>query len=211
VREKLNEDPKAQVALVGILIVAVGFLLVTRMGGGGGGEEGSAPATEVAATVNGVTATGSTPGEAVEGAVESLEAGAATATASVAAPSPSMPVHPLPRPIATAYRSGATIVLLFVRDGGIDDRIVSHATDALRSLSGVYLHVVPAHKIAQYAAVTLGVDVTRVPALVVIRPKTVAKGPMEASVDYGYQTPKTVVQAVRDARYQGPESTYHPE
>lgn len=208
-REKLNENPMAQVGLVGVLIVAVGFLLITRMGGG---EESAAPSTEVVASVNGVTATGSTPGEAVESAVTSLESGAgAAATASATTLPASMPVHPLPRQVAAAYRSDKTIVLLFVRDGGIDDRIVRHATGALDSLSGIYLHVVPAHQIYRYAAVTVGVDVSRVPALVVLRPKKVSKGGMEASVDYGFQTPKTVVQAVRDARYQGPESTYHPE
>jgi hypothetical protein len=207
-REKLNENPRAQVALVGLLIVAVGFLLVTRMGGG---DESSAPTTEVAATVNGVTGTGSTPGEAVEGAVENLEARAETATTSAAVLPASMPVDPLPHRISVAYKSGKTVVLLFVRDGGIDDRIVDRATKALDSLSGVYLHVVPAQQIAQYASVTVGIGLSRVPALVVLRPRRVSKGRMEASVDYGYQTPKTVVQAVRDARYQGPESTYHPE
>jgi len=207
-REKLNENPKAQVALVGLLVVAVGFLLVTRMGGGG---ESAAPSTEVAATVNGVVGTGSTPGEAVEGAVENLEASVGTATTSAAVLPSSMPVDPLPHPIDAAYKSGKTVVLLFVRDGGIDDRIVHHATKALDSLSGVYLHVVPAHQVAQYAAVTVGIGLSRVPALVVLRPKKVSKGQMEATVDYGYQTPKTVVQAVRDARYRGPESTYHPE
>jgi hypothetical protein len=207
-REKLNENPRAQVALVGLLIVAVGFLLITHMGGG---DESAAPTTEVAATVNGAIGTGSTPGEAVEGAVENLETSAETATTSAAVLPASMPVDPLPQRIGAAYKSGKTVVLLFVRDGGIDDRIVGRATKALDSLSGVYLRVVPAHQVARYAAVTVGIGLSRVPALVVLRPKKVSKGQMEASVDYGYQTPNTVVQAVRDARYQGPESTYHPE
>jgi hypothetical protein len=208
-REKLNENPRAQVALVGLLIVAVGFLLVTHMGGGG--AESAAPTTGVTATVNGVAATGSTPGEAVEGAVENLETSAGTATTPAAILPASMPVDPLPHRISVAYKSGKTVVLLFVRDGGIDDRIVDHAAQALDSVSEVYLHVVPAHQVAQYAAITVGIGLSRVPALVVLRPKKVSKGRMEASVGYGYQTPKTVLQAVRDARYQGPESTYHPE
>ena len=32
----------------------------------------------------------------------------------------------------------------------------------------------------------------------------------QATVDYGFQTPESVVQAVRDASYEGPEATYHP-
>lgn len=204
-REKLNDNPMAQVTLVGVLIVAVGFLLVTRMGGGDESEESPSPATEVVASVNGVIATGSTPGEAVESAVTSLEAGVGATATTAAGAATSMPVHPLPHRISAAYRSGKTVVLLFVRDGGIDDRIATRATEALGSLSGVYLGVVPARRIYRYAAVTVGIDVSRVPALVVLRPKKVSKGRLEASVDYGYQTPKTVVQAVRDARYQGPE------
>jgi len=71
--------------------------------------------------------------------------------------------------------------------------------------------VVPAKKIADYASVTVGLDVNQVPALIVLRPKDLSHGAPQASVLYGYQTPESVYRAVRDAVYTGPERhTYHP-
>ena len=48
------------------------------------------------------------------------------------------------------------------------------------------------------------------PALLVMRPRRLSGGVPQASVDYGFQTPQSVVQAVVDAGYKGPEATYHP-
>jgi hypothetical protein len=50
-----------------------------------------------------------------------------------------------------------------------------------------------------------------VPALVVMRPRQLSGGVPQATVDYGFQTPQSIDQAVRDAAYKGPEATYHPE
>lgn len=47
-REKLNENPLAQVALIGILFV-FGIYMLTSMGGGG--ESGSEPEAESSTTV----------------------------------------------------------------------------------------------------------------------------------------------------------------
>lgn len=209
-REKLNSNPIAQVALVGVLVVAAGFLLLS---GSGGGEEESTSAestpSEVSATVNGATATGSTPGEAVEGAVESLEEGGAEAAAPVGVPV-TVPPRPLPADVSAAYDSGDTVVLLIVHDGGIDDRMVARSAQRLRSLPGAALFVVPAGQIARYSAITLPVDVNRVPALVVMRPRRLSGGTPQASVTYGFQSAASVVQAVLDASYNGPAATYHP-
>ncbi len=160
------------------------------------------------ATVNGATATGSTPGEAVEGGVESLEAGptAAPVTATVT----QIPTAPPPAQVVDAYQSGATVALLFVHDGGIDDRLVEGAVDRLAALPGVTPFVVSATRISRYAAITEGVGVDRVPALVVIRPKRVREGVTTASVSYGFQSPQSVLQAVIDAGYEGPTVDYHP-
>ena len=68
----------------------------------------------------------------------------------------------------------------------------------------------PAKQIYRYAAITVGLDVNRVPALVVMRPKRLSGGTPQASVDYGFQTSQSVLQAVRDAAYDGREVTYHP-
>lgn len=204
-RDKLNSNPIAQVALIGVLLVAVAIFFMKSSGGGEKAEE--APAGEVAATVNGIGATGSTPGEAVENAVSTLEAGA---TASTVVPSVPLATSPPPADVVEAYESGGTVALLFVHDGGIDDRLVRDASARLTSLPGVSLFVVPAAKIARYAAITEGVGVERVPALVVIRPKRVEQSVPTASVSYGFQSGESVVQAVVDAGYEGPTVDYHP-
>jgi hypothetical protein len=202
-REKLNSNPMFQLGIVAALLVVAAIFLMTTMGGGGeSSEEG-----EVSASVNGATATGSTPGEAVEGAVESLEAGAAEPTPVTPA---ALPPVKTPEDVLRAFDSGATVALLFVREGGIDDRIVRGATDVLASLPGVTYFVVPAGEIARYTSVTAGVGVERVPALVVMTPKQDDKGVPTASVYYGYLPPASVRQAIIDAGYEGPTLDYHP-
>jgi hypothetical protein len=208
-REKLNENPKAQVGLILVLIVVAAFMFIKSSGGGE--EEESAGTTEATVAVAGTsavgTATGATPGEAVEGAVESAVESAGENVSAVPA---AVPTPPPPKPVAAAYDSGKTVVLLVVHDGGIDDRLVQQASSQLNSDSHVAFFEVPAKRIADYAAITLGLDVNRVPALVVMRPKRLSGGTPQASVDYGFQTSENVQQAVRDAAYEGHELTYHP-
>ena len=45
VRKALNENPVAQIAVLGVLAVVVGFLLLTRMGGKSGGESSATSPT----------------------------------------------------------------------------------------------------------------------------------------------------------------------
>jgi hypothetical protein len=208
-REKLNENPIAQVALVGVLVVLGAFFFLR----GGGEEEEAAAPTEATVAVAGTEATGTataaTPGEAVEGAVESAleavgEAGASAAPTAV-------PTPPPPAPVTSAYESGKTVTLLIVHDGGIDDALVEQASAQLASVPGVAFFTVPAKQVARYSAITVGLDVNRVPALVVMRPKRLSGGTPQATVDYGFQTRQSVAQAVLDASYRGPEASYHPD
>jgi hypothetical protein len=212
VREKINSDPKYQIGLVALLVVVAGYMLLGGGLGGGGSEEETAP-TEATVAVAGTgavgTATGATPGEAVEGAVEgALEAAAGEVPASAVAAS--VPAPPLPHPVTKAYDSGKTVVLLVVRDGGIDDKLVATSTKRLAGFEDVSLFVVPVKQIARYSAITLGVDVQRVPALIAMRPRDLSDGVPQASVLYGFQSAQAIEQAMRDATYQGPEATYHP-
>ena len=80
----------------------------------------------------------------------------------------------------------------------------------LASLPEAATFVVPASRISRYAAITEGVGVSRVPALVVVRPKHLHQTIPTASVHYGFQTGASVVQAVIDAGYRGPTLDYHP-
>ncbi len=190
-REKLNSNPVAQAAVVGVLLLAAGFFLLSKMGGGGE-EEGAAPSAEsIVATVaasegSGVAAVPPPPGALADTA------------------------PPPPPAVTAAFAANRTVVLLFVRDGGIDDRLVVGATHSLGKLPGVSTFVVPAKRIARYAAIAQGVDVNRVPALVVLRPKRLDHGIPSASVTYGFQSPQSVVQAVVDAGYKGRTLGYHP-
>jgi len=177
-REKLNENPKAQVALVAILVVVGAFIFLK---GSGGEEEESAGATEATVAVAGTgavgTATGATPGEAVESAVQSLETGA---TASVAATPVSVPTPSPPRRLLSAYDANRIVVLLIVRKGGIDSAFTAQASALLKAAPKVALFVVSAKHIARYAALTIGLEVNRVPALVVLRPKRLSRGTPQA-------------------------------
>lgn len=210
-REQLNNNPLAQLGVVGVLIVAVGFFLLSSSGGGE--EEESAGSTEATVSVAGSsasgTATGATPGEAVEGAVEA--AGSESLSSALSAVGQAATTAPpLPRPVLDAWKANQTLVLLFVRDGGIDDRLVKTATNGLAGFDDAAIFVVPAAKIARYAAITEGVGVDRVPALVVVTPKHLKKTVPTASVLYGFQSPQSVAQAVIDAGYKGKTLDYHP-
>jgi hypothetical protein len=192
-REQLNENPMAQVGMVALLVVVAAFMFL-RMSGGGEEEESES----VAPTESAV---------AVEGAVESAPE---VAPAPVAGATGAVPTPPMPAPVKTAFKSGDTVVLLFVHDGGIDDKMVERATAGLDGDAGVSLFTVPAKQVARYAAVTVGLEVNRVPALIVFRPRSLSGGNPEATVNYGYQTPAGVQQAVKDASYEGHELPYHP-
>lgn len=185
-REQLNNNPVAQLGVVAVLIVAAGFFLISTMGGGG---EEEVAGGEASATVSGLEATGAA----------SAEAG----------PAP-VPDVKLPADVYDAWRGGATVVLLFVRDGGIDDDLVKVTATGLESLPEVVEFVVPAAQISRYSAVTGGVGVERVPALVVLTPRSIAKDAPTASVHYGFQSSQSVTQAVIDAGYDGPTLDYHP-
>jgi hypothetical protein len=200
-REQINNNPLAQIGIIGILLVAVGIFAMSSMGGGG---EEEAETTTSSATVTGpegsatITATVTSEGEIATPAT-------APPPGALAAAAP-----PLPADVTAAFAANQTVVLLFVRNGGIDDRLVVPAVKRLGALPGVSTFVVPANRIARYAAIAQGVDVDRVPALVVVRPKHLDKGIPSASVLYGFQSSQSIVQAVIDAGYKGRTLDYHP-
>jgi hypothetical protein len=198
-REALNSNPLAQAAVVGVLLICVAIFVISS--GGGGEEEGAESAaissTSVSTTESAPAPTESTPPASLDGAL------AAVSQAAAAAP-------PLPRPVMRAWKANETPVLLFVRDGGIDDRLVKTATDGLGGFRNAAVFIVPAHQISRYAAITEGVGVDRVPALVVVTPKHLDQSVPTASVSYGFQSPQSIAQAVIDAGYKGPTVDYHP-
>ncbi len=63
VRKALNENPVAQIAVLGVLAVVVGFLLLTRMAGnsGGGDPSASSPTASDASTAPALADSAGTP------------------------------------------------------------------------------------------------------------------------------------------------------
>lgn len=194
-REKLNDNPIAQVVLVGVLLLVGVVMFMSSTKGEKGVEEGES--------------SGSSLGASTESAAAEAPTGLSAALAMVSRASAAH-AKPLPPAVVSAWNADKTVVLLFVHDGGIDDRLVKDATKRLQSLPEAATFVVPASQISRYAAVTEGVGVNRVPALVVIRPKRVHQTIPSASVDYGFQSGESIVQAVIDAGYRGPTLSYHP-
>jgi len=196
-REQLNSNPIVQVAVIAVLLVGGAIFVLSSMGGGGGKSESSASLSSSAS--------------AGEGPAPSPVEGAAVPAAGEGAPAAtSLATRPLPRPVISAWKRDQTVVLLFVHDGSVDDDLVKLASESLDGMAGVDTFVVPARRIADYAAITEGVGVDRVPALVVLRPKRLDQSVPTASVTYGFQNDASVRQAVIDAGYKGPTLEYHP-
>ncbi len=194
-REKLNSNPLVQMGVIAVLLVVGAIFVFSTMGGGGsseGGTEGSLSASSTPAGEGPAPSPGVSPGP-----VESL-GGSVIAS------------RPLPRPVLDAWKADRTVALIFVHDGGIDDDLVKRASARLDGMPGVSTFVVPASKIARYAAISEGVGVERVPALVVVTPKRLDESTPTASLTYGFQNDQSIVQAVVDAGYKGPTVEYHP-
>jgi hypothetical protein len=190
-RDAINNNPVAQVGLVAALLIAGVFLFMSM--GGGGEAESEAPAVEEPVAVG--------PG---------LAPTAGTATAPVTG-TPKVPARPLPPRVTAAFDANRTVVLMIVKPHGVDDALATRAAStSAAGMEGVSLFVVPVDQIADYIAITQEVELSQVPALIVLRPKNLDKGVPSASVSYGYQSPESVRQAVVDARYRGHVLAYHP-
>jgi hypothetical protein len=216
-RQAINENPRVQIIVVGVLLVAVAFMLLTRVMGGSSGSEATAPppgATGSAAA--GVPAagapagtpapTGVTPTASTTPAPAAPTAGASPTTVPTGDVSPEAlkPGPGLPAPVVAAWERGDAVVLLIVKNGGTDDQLVRASVETL-SKPGVTVFVETADKIARYSRITQGVGVNRVPALIVLRPKRVSGPVPQAVVSYGFRNSRSVVQAVNDALYEGPD------
>jgi hypothetical protein len=201
-RQKLNENPVAQVVLVCVLLLGAGYLLLSSLSGGGS-EEASTAAT--APTEAGVA-------EVAAPEAEGGEAGLAEATASSSATAASAPSEgTLPQEVESAYEDGSTIALLITHAAGIDDRLVSKAAGVLEGMPAVAFFSTSVKQVARYAPITGPLGVDEVPALIVVRPLALnGAGAAPATVTYGFQSASDIRQAIRDATYHGPELTYAP-
>jgi hypothetical protein len=194
-REKLNENPMAQVGLIAVLLVVAAIFMMSTLKGGGSEEEGEeAPAPAPAPTT-----------------IANGEVGAGTQIPALPAPGSGVgALPPPPQAVIDAFEANQIIVLLFVRQGGIDDKLTLAATRRVEGAPGATFFVVPADEISRYVAIAQGVKVNRLPALVVVRPKRLTGGVPTASVQYGFQNVQSVLQTFVDAVYKGPTLSYHP-
>jgi hypothetical protein len=207
-RDAINNNPKVQLGLLGALILLVALMVLPSMMGKKSSSDGS--------TTNTVSAQATTPQGSVDLTVKTTQppggtsaAAGATGATGVAPPVTSVdpqalvPGPGLPRPVIDSWRDGKAVVLLLVRNHGIDDRLVSASVRGLSGDSSLAIFVVHANKIARYSRITQGVGVSQVPALLIIRPRRVSGSVPEAQVAYGFRDSQTVVQYVHDALYSG--------
>jgi hypothetical protein len=209
-RKAINDNPVVQIAVVGVLVVIVGFFMMTNMKKKSG-DSSTSSASSSSGVVSSSTGGGTAP-------IVGSSGGSSSSAAPVAPPSTTGSVSPealipgpgLPRNVIGAWKHGDAIVLLIVRGGGIDDRLVRGAVRTLNGDPGTAVFVSRAKDIARYSRITQGVGVDRVPALVVVRPRRESSVP-EAQVNYGFRDSQSVVQAVHDALYSGRDDLpYYP-
>ena len=203
-RTAINENRTVQLVLLGVLALVGGFLLL-KAKGGGGNESTPAPAATAAPATAAPPVAGTTASQPTAAPSTPAAAGGAQV------PVEMIPGPGLPQSLLSAYRRGDAIALLVRRSGGIDDALVRNSVELLHAVPSVVVYVTKAKGIARYAWLTQGVDVTDLPALVVLRPRRLTDGTPRATVSYGFRDAASVVQAVEDALYKGPrERPYHP-
>ena len=217
-RKAINDNPMVQIGVIGLLVVVVGFFLLTQMGKGSSTSSTTSTAASVAPdasatpTDSSATATtppASTPSESAPSTTPAAPAGSAAAPAAagefVAGPG-------LPRPLVQAYNADKVVVLLVVRRGGIDDDAVKASVERMSGLPDAGVFMTNAGHVSRYSRIASGVDLDRVPALIVLRPQKLTHGTPSATVSYGFRGPASVAQAIADALYKGPTNVpYYPK
>jgi hypothetical protein len=200
-RNAINNNPKVQLGVLGALVLLIALVMVPSMMGkksastGGTATSATTPSGSVAPSV-----------QTTQPALGDASAAGATSVAPPAAsvsPSALIPGPGLPRPFIDAWKHGQAVVLLIVRNHGIDDQLISHSVRDLSGDQSLTVFVVHANRVARYSRITQGVGVSQVPALVVVRPRRVSGSVPEAQVAYGFRDSQTVVQYVHDALYSG--------
>jgi hypothetical protein len=205
-RQAINENPVAQVVLLGVLGIVVAFLFMTRVMGQdeGAGSEAATPAP----TAAGAVPAPSTPDPTAASAPTAVEPSAAAPAASTgfeAGPG-------LPESVVSAYEAGDVIALLVVnREGTEDRRLEAEVEERLQGRSDTSVFVVAAKDVSRYSRIAEGVNLDRVPALVVVEPRRQVEGELPgATINYGFRGPESVEQTVLDVLYDGKELPYHP-
>jgi hypothetical protein len=225
-REQLNNNPRVQMIVIGVMVLLGVFLLFTTVlkKSPAPPDDGLTPAEKAAEKAGIATpsadpaaaaATGTTTPPADTGATDpaaTADPSAATpSTPTAPAPAPDtsaaaadglLPTKGLPKDVLIAFAKDKTIALLVFDPKATTDKQIKQYTEALAS-DKVEVFEVEAEDVAKYSRITSGVSVSRTPALVVIRPRSATDNVPTATVSYGFRDEKSVQQAFKDARYQG--------
>jgi hypothetical protein len=218
-RQAINENRTVQLALVAVLALAGAFMLLK---GGGSSASSAADTSAAPAPVPGTSAlpppgTGvaATPAPVATSGTASATTATAVAGTAAAGPPPVpadlVPGPGLPKGMLAAYKRGDAVALLVTRAGATDDALVRGSLGLLDGLDHLAVYSTKAKHVARYSWLTQGVDLSDLPALVILLPRANTDGAPTASVSYGFRGPASVLQAARDALYRGPtDLPYHP-
>ena len=219
-RKQINENPRVQIIVLGVVGVIAAFLLFsTVMKKEPLPDPSTGAVPPVGATAPADVGTDPAATAATDPVATPVDP-AVTAPATPITPTgPSgdlgsadglLPTKGLPKDVLVAYASNEAIALFVYDPKGLSDKRVDAFVRPLSSRDDVEVFNVEVKDVSDYSRITSGVSVNRVPALVIIRPRKLNKGAPTASVSYGFRGPESVDQAVRDALYEGKPVTAYP-
>lgn len=231
-RKAINDNPMVQLGVIAGIGVIFAFILFTSVlkkddtstadssaGGLAMAPTASNPApagttAEAAATADGVApATPAAPTATADPTASAPTATTAPATAPPAGGSVSdglLPSKGLPKDVLVAFAKNEAIVLLVIDPNGTSDKQVKTYTEALKKRNDVQVFIVDVKDVAKYSRITAGVSVSRVPALVIIKPRKLTGSVPTAAVSYGFRGSRSVNQALDDALYKGKQIPSYP-
>jgi hypothetical protein len=214
-RKAINDNPMVQIAVIGVLMVGVGLLFATSVLKKEPKGEDSTPSGADAVLAGTAAPTDGAAAPTLESPTDSATAAPASGGTPPPLPTPTaeslIPGPGLPAAVVDAWKGGQAVVLLIVRNKGVDDRLVKGSVEGLSSDRNIATFVAEARDAARYSRITQGVGVSRVPALIVIRPQKLSGSIPKAQVSYGFRNHQSVLQAVDDALYSGRDNIpYHP-
>ncbi len=205
-RQRLNDNPIMAVALVAVLGIAIIFLFLTRTSGSS--SDSTAATTPATTPATGVATTDPTAAATATPTTPATVAPSTSPTPTGSAPF--VPGPGLPKQVVHAYNSDKVVVLLIFKRNGIDDTDVRHYVDKLSAKQeDAAIFQTAAKHIADYSRIAVGVDVSQVPAIVVLEPNRghVDKNATpKATVTYGFHGFASIQQAIRNAQYNGPDN-----
>lgn len=215
-REKLNENPMVQLAILAVGGVLFAVLLFTTVLAGDETvppptDTATAPGTEAPVTESsssgGVSPTETVPATPAPGTPEPSTVPPGT---QVVPADDLVPSKGLPEDVLVALAKSQAVALLVIDPKGISDKKVRSFTERLEGRDDVAVFVVKAKKIARYSRITQGVQVSQTPALVVVSPRSRKGSELVASVSYGFRSPQSIDTAVDSALYEGKQRTTAP-